>query len=116
MAWVHDSGYGPAYAHAGRTVAIRIDGAETASGAAELDPDVIGWRSACACGWRGMQIYPRRRAASTSALAPNGVDGAAIRTAAFGEWQCHLAREFPDLAVHDLARQLATVQERLERA
>lgn len=116
MAWVHDSGYEPAYAHVGYPVAIQIDGTETASSTGRTPLDVIGWRSGCDCGWRGMQFYSRREWPSTSALAPDGVDGWDTGTAAFGEWERHLNRALPELAVHDLARQLAEVEERLARA
>lgn len=116
MAWVHDSGYEPAYAHVGYPVAIQVDGTETASSTVRTQLDVIGWRSACDCGWRGMQFYSRREWPSTSALAPDGVDGWDTGTAAFGEWERHLHRTLPELDVHDLARQLAEVEERLARA
>lgn len=116
MAWVHDSGYEPAYAHVGYPVAIQIDGTETGSSMAPAQADVIGWRSACDCGWRGMQFYSRREWPSTSALAPDGVHGWDTGTAAFGEWERHLNRALPELVVHDLARHLAEVEERLARA
>lgn len=75
MAWVHDSGYGPAYDHEGYPVAIQVDGSETPSSSAPTRLEVIGWRSGCECGWRGMQFYSRREWPSTSAAAPDGVDG-----------------------------------------
>lgn len=75
MSWVHDSGYEPAYAHVGHPVAVQIDGSETASSSAATPLEVIGWRSACECGWRGTQFYPRSEWPSATALAPDAVDG-----------------------------------------
>lgn len=116
MSWAHDSGYEPAYAHVGYPVAIQIDGSETASSNAPTPLEVIGWRSACECGWRGSQFYPRTEWPSTTALAPDAVDGWENGTATFSEWRRHLDRAVPDLAVHDLARQLADIEERLTRS
>ncbi|MFC4951082.1 hypothetical protein [Pseudonocardia sp. GCM10023141] len=116
MAWVHDSGYEPAYAHEGHPVPIQIDGTEAAASSAPTPLEVLGWRSACECGWRGMQFYPRSEWPSATALAPDGVDGWETGTATFAEWRHHVDRALPELAVHDLARQLADVEERLERA
>ncbi|GAA2536804.1 hypothetical protein [Pseudonocardia hydrocarbonoxydans] len=116
MSWVHDSGYEPAYAHVGHPVAVQIDGSETASSSAATPLEVIGWRSACECGWRGTRFYPRSEWPSATALAPDAVDGWEDRTATFAEWQRHLDRALPDLAVHDLARQLADIEEKLAHA
>jgi hypothetical protein len=116
MAWTHDSGYEPTYAHVGYPVAVQIDGSETASSSVATPLEVIGWRSACECGWRGMQFYSRREWPGTTALAPDGVDGWGTGTAAFAEWERHLDRALPGLAVHDLARQLADLEERFARA
>lgn len=111
MAWVHDSGYEPAYDHEGLPVGVKLDGSETASSSASTPLDVVGWRSACDCGWRGMEFYPR-----FSAVAPNGVDGWETGTVAFAEWDCHLRRALPELAVHDLVQDLVDVHERLMNA
>jgi len=116
MAWVHDSGYGPAYDHEGSPVAIQVDGPESPSSSAPTRLEVIGWRSACDCRWRGMQFYPRSEWPSTTAAAPDGVDGWETGTGAFAEWERHLDRVLPDLAVHDLAKQLVDVEDRLARA
>lgn len=62
-----------------------------------------------------MQFYSRREWPSTSAPAPDGVDGWDTGTAAFGEWERHLNRALLELAVHDLAQQLAELEERLQR-
>ncbi|MHA6783948.1 hypothetical protein ACVGOW_23585 [Pseudonocardia saturnea] len=116
MAWVHDTGYALAYEHTGYPVSILLDGTETASSSARTAAEAIGWRSACDCGWRGMQFYPRSEWPSASGIASDDVDGWESGTATFAEWQCHLARALPELAVHDLARQLAEIEERLQAA
>lgn len=116
MAWVHDTGYGPAYDHTGYPVSVLLDGTETAISSTRTASELIGWHSACECGWRGMQFYPRSEWPSTTGSAPDGVDGWETGTAAFAEWERHLDRVLPELAVHDLARQLADVEERLQVA
>jgi hypothetical protein len=115
MAWVHDTGYLPAYDHTGYPVSVLLDGTETASSSARTASEVIGWRSACECGWRGMQFYPRSEWPSSTGIAPDGVDGWETGSA-FAEWDRHLDRVLPELAVHDLAQQLADVEERLQAA
>lgn len=114
MAWVHDTGYAPAYDHTGYPVSVLLDGIETASSSTRTAAEAIGWRSACDCGWRGMQFYPRSEWPSASGIAPDDVDGWETGTATFAEWQRHLARALPELAVHDLASQLADIEERLQ--
>jgi len=116
MGWTHDSGYPPAYDHSGYPVAVGLDGTETASSSTRTASEVIGWRSACECGWGGMEFYPRREWPSATGLAPDAVDGWETGTATFAEWQRHLDRVLPELAVHDLARQLVDVEERLRDA
>jgi hypothetical protein len=59
MAWVHDTGYGPADTHAGYPVSVLADGSETGTVSVRVAAQVIGWRAACDCGWRGPQFYPR---------------------------------------------------------
>ena len=59
MAWVHDTGYGPTYTHAGFPVSVLVDGSETGTVPVRVAAQVIGWRAACDCGWRGPQFYPR---------------------------------------------------------
>jgi hypothetical protein len=114
MGWTHDTGYGPADDHPGYPVSVLLDGTETASSPAGTASEVIGWRSGCGCGWRGMGFYPRSEWPSATARAPDSVDG--VGTAACAEWQDHLARALPELAVHDLARQLADTEHRLRAA
>lgn len=63
-----------------------------------------------------MQFYPRSEWPSRTGSAPDGVDGWETGTAAFAEWERHLDRVLPELAVHDLARHLADVEERLHTA
>lgn len=113
MAWVHDTGYAPACDHTGYPVSVLLDGTEIGSSSARTASEIIGWRAACECGWRGMQFYPRSEWPSASGIAPDGVDGWETDTAAFSEWQFHVARVLPELAVHDLAQQLADIDERL---
>lgn len=116
MAWTHDTGYPPVCDHLDYPVAVLLDGTETGSSSARAAAEVIGWRSACECGWRGMEFYSRRDWPSRSGLAPDAVDGWDTGTATFAEWQRHLDRVLPELAVHDLARQLVDVEERLRIA
>ncbi|MDN5748617.1 MAG: hypothetical protein L0H64_08930 [Pseudonocardia sp.] len=63
-----------------------------------------------------MLFYPRSEWLSASGIAPDDVDGWETGTATFAEWQRHLARALPELAVHDLARKLADIEERLQAA
>ena len=116
MSWVHDSGYQPAYAHIGYPVAVQVDGSETASSSAASSLEVIGWRSACDCGWRGTRFYSRGEWPSVTAAAPDAVDGWEDGTATFVEWRSHLDRVLPELAVHDIAQQLVEVEDRLALA
>lgn len=99
MAWVHDTGYAPAYDHTGYPVSVLLDGTETASSSARTASEVIGWRSGCECGWRAMQFYPRSGWPSSTGSAPDGVDGWETGTAAFAGWDRHLERVLPELAV-----------------
>ncbi|MGH3613631.1 MAG: tetratricopeptide repeat protein [Pseudonocardia sp.] len=57
-----------------------------------------------------MQFYPRSEWPSPTGIAPDGVDGWETGTAAFAEWERHLARIVPELAVHDLVSQLAELE------
>jgi hypothetical protein len=70
-------------------------------------------RPSSRCVHRGMEFYTRRDGPSRTGVAPDSVDGWETGTAAFAEWERHLDRVLPELAVHDLARQLADVQQRL---
>lgn len=116
MAWTHDTGYRPAYDHTGYPVAIQDDGTEALSTSGPTRPDVIGWRAACDCGWRGMTFFPRREHPGATALAPDAVDGSDTGTAAYAEWDRHLHRVLPELAVHDRAQELRVAEQRLNRA
>lgn len=108
MTWVHDTGYGPAYDHCGCAVSIMLDGTESGVSPACGMAEVIGWRAACGCGWRGMQFHPSIEAAD--------VHGGGDRPAVAAEWTAHLHRALPELAVHDLARLLDSTQARLRSA
>lgn len=116
MGWIHDSGYRPAYAHEGYPASVLLDGTDTGSSSRQIEPSVIGWRAACECGWRGVQFYPRAEWPSPTGMAPAGVEGWESGTATFSEWQRHLDRALPELAVHDLARTLAVTETRLRDA
>ena len=113
MAWVYDSGYGPVYDHTGYPVTVQLDGSEIGSQSDVSTADVIGWRSACECGWRGAQFYSRSEWPGSSSIAPEGVDGWETGTAAFADWARHIVRVLPLLAVHDLAQALADTEARL---
>jgi hypothetical protein len=63
-----------------------------------------------------MQFYARREWPSPTCAAPEGVDGWETGTAAFAEWESHLDRVLPELGVHDLALQLADIEEQLRDA
>lgn len=116
MAWTHDTGYRPAYEHTGYPVAVQDDGTEVPSSSAPTRLEIIGWRSACDCGWRGMDFYPRSQHPSPTALAPDSVDGWETGTAAYAEWDRHLHRVLPELDVHDRAQQLRVAERRLDHA
>lgn len=114
--WIHDTGYVPAYEHGGYVPAVLSDGTETVTVSARFAAEVIGWHAACDCGWRGMQFYPRSQWPSPTGRTPERVDGRTTGTGAFSEWEQHLRRALPELAVHDLARQLAAAEERMRDA
>jgi len=114
MVWVHDTGYGPAYGHTGFPVAVQIDGAEASGNSAPARLEVIGWRSACDCGWRGMDFHPRDKSSSPAVLVLDAAAGWGI--AARAEWDRHLHRALPELAVHDRARELRAAERRLDAA
>ncbi|MCW2722078.1 hypothetical protein [Pseudonocardia sp.] len=116
MGWIHDSGYRPAYAHEGYPASVLLDGTDTGSSSRQIEPSVVGWRAACECGWRGGQFYPRAEWPSSTGMAPEGVEGWQSGTGTFSEWQRHLDRALPELAVHDLARTLAVTEMRLREA
>jgi hypothetical protein len=110
MGWIHDSGYRPAYAHEGYPAMVLLDGTETSTWTRRLESSVIGWRSACTCGWSGAQFYPRAEWPSHTGLVPVGVEGWESGGATFGEWERHLTRVLPELAVHDLSRAIASME------
>ncbi len=116
MTWTHDTGYRPAYDHTGYPVAVQDDGTEAPSSSDPTRREIIGWRSACDCGWRGMDFYPRSQHPSHTALAPDTVDGWETGTAAYAEWDRHLHRVLPDLDVHDRAQELRVAEQRLDHA
>lgn len=62
-----------------------------------------------------MDFYPRSQHPSTTALAPDGVNGVA-GSGTQAEWDRHLHRVLPELAVHDRARELRAAEQRLDRA
>lgn len=113
MTWTHDTGYRPAYDHTGYPVAVQDDGTEAPSSSAPTRREIIGWRSACGCGWRGMDFYFRSQHSGASPLAPDAVDGGETDTAAYAEWNRHLHRVLPELDVHDRAQELRAAEQRL---
>lgn len=104
MGWIHDTGYAPAYRHEGYPASVRADGSDVGGSSAEIGPSIIGWRSACDCGWRGQHLYPRAEWPSPTGSPPDAVDGWETGTATFAEWTLHLHTVLPELAVHDLVQ------------
>jgi hypothetical protein len=89
VSWVHDTGYGLALDH---------DGTDPSTPPDQIGRRVIGWRSACHCGWHGTQFSLRSEWPNTGdALAPEEVEE---RLKA--EWERHLCVGLPVLAIHDL--------------
>ena len=99
MGCIHDTGYSPAYEHEGYTASVLICGADATDTSSQIEPNVIGWRAACECGWRGMQFYPRAEWPSATGGPPDQVDGWTNGDGADGEWEAHLRRALPELAV-----------------
>ncbi len=116
MAWVHDTGYPPAYEHSGYPATVLLDGTETPVVSSRIATSVVGWRAACDCGWRGAQFYPRSEFPSPTGLAPALVDGFDTLTGTYAEWDRHLAGAIPELEIHDRARQLRVVEAHLHQA
>jgi hypothetical protein len=56
VSWIHDTGYGPALDHEGGVADVVEDGTDPSTPPDQIGPRVIGWRSACQCGWRGTQF------------------------------------------------------------
>jgi hypothetical protein len=116
MGWIHDTGYSPAYDHEGYTASILMDSTDTGASSSLIEPNVIGWRAACECGWRGIQFYPRAEWPSPTGGPPEQVDGWTSGEGAYADWDAHLRRVLPDLAVHDLAQLLRPIAHRLDAA
>jgi hypothetical protein len=116
MAWIHDTGYAPAHVHAGYPVSVLVDGSETGTVSAQIAAEVIGWRAACDCGWRGPQFYPRAEWPSRDGHAPTQVEGWETGSGLYADWDRHLNRALPELAIYDAACALADAQTRLDNA
>lgn len=102
MSWVHDTGYGPALDHEGG-VAVVEDGTDPSTPPDQIGRRVIGWRSACHCGWHGTQFSLRSEWLNTGhALAPEEVEE---RLKA--EWERHLCVGLPVLAYSRVPTQSA---------
>jgi hypothetical protein len=113
MSWVHETGYAPALDHEGGAADVLEKGTDPSTPPDQLGPRVIGWRSACQCGWRGTQFYLRSEWPSTDdyALAPEEVEARCM-----AEWERHLRVAMPVLAIHDLVQQIAQAQDNLVEA
>lgn len=96
MAWVHDTGYEPAYAHTGMTAPVLdpppAPGQSPTEAARARASDIIGWRTTCTCGWAGT-TYP---SPAHDAETLDDLGGPAER-----EWSAHLHHVLPGLAAHD---------------
>lgn len=122
MAWTHDTGYGPAYDHQGYGEPSFDPGSAVVRDENDLtgvtrthDTRVVGWHTACSCGWRSRVIhsranYPVRDA--TAYLAPDALDEGPIQA----EWRAHLNEVLPELAVHDALQKEATGRGPVEQA
>jgi len=98
VSWVHDTAYGPALDHEGGVADVVEDGTDPSTPSDQIGPRVIGWRSACHCGWHGTQFSPRSEWPKTGhALAPEEVEERLK-----SEWERHLCVALPVLAIHDL--------------
>ena len=112
MSWMHDTGYGPALDHEGGVEDVLEDGTDPSTPPDQIGPRVIGWRSACQCGWQGTQFYLRSEWPGTEyGLAPEEVEQHCM-----AEWERHLRVALPLLAIHDLSQQIAHVQAELADA
>jgi hypothetical protein len=112
MSWVHDTGYGPSLDHAGGVVHVLEGDTDASTPPDQLGPRVIGWRSACQCGWQGAQFYLRSEwPTSEYASAPEEVEERCK-----AEWERHLRSALPVLAIHDLAQQVTQAEENLVEA
>jgi hypothetical protein len=112
MSWIHDTGYGPSLDHTGGVVHVLEGDTDASTPPDQLGPRVIGWRSACQCGWRGAQFYLRSEwLTSEYALAPEEVEERCK-----AEWERHLRAALPVLAIHDLAQQITQAEENLVEA
>jgi hypothetical protein len=112
VSWVHDTGYGPALDHEGGVADVVEDGTDPSTPPDQIGPRVIGWRSACQCGWRGTRFSLRSEWPSTDhALASEEVEEHLK-----AEWERHLRVALPVLAIHDLTRRIAQAQDDLVQA
>jgi len=75
MAWMHASGHPLASEHVGYVASVLADGTDTAIVSVRIEAQVIGWRSACGCGWRGEQLYFRAEWPSLTGRAPTEIEG-----------------------------------------
>ena len=113
MSWIHDTGYGPALDHEGGVADVLEAGTDPSTPPDQIGPRVIGWRSACQCGWRGTQFYLRPEWPTTDqfARAPEEVDARCM-----ADWERHLRVVMPVLAIHDLTQQIAQAHDDLDQA
>lgn len=113
MSWIHESGYGPALDHEGGVADVLEAGTDPSTPPDQIGPRVIGWRSACQCGWQGAEFYPRSEWPTTDeyARSPEEVDARCMV-----DWERHLRVVMPVLAIHDLTRQIAQAQDDLHDA
>lgn len=113
MSWIHDTGYGPAMDHEGGVADVLENGTDPSTPPDQIRPRVIGWCSACECGWRGTEFYLRSEWPSPDeyARAPEEVEARCL-----SEWDRHLCVAMPVLAIHDLTEQITHAQDDLAHA
>jgi hypothetical protein len=101
VGWIHDTGYGPAYEHEGFSASVLTSGALTNDPAGFSADEVVGWKSACECGWRSSLTYWRQDFPSHASDPPDSVGGAG-RGGAWKEWRSHVFTTVPELVLADV--------------
>lgn len=103
------------YDHEGFIGSLLDDGSVVGSWTAELDPHIVGFRSACDCGWHGATTLPRTDWDQPAHLgAANLGESSELEL----EWVDHtdpllaeLAREHGVVSIEEASRALAPVQQ-----
>jgi hypothetical protein len=107
MGWLLDDG-----AHEGWPAAVLVDGREISGGGRDDALTAIGWRAACACGWRSPQLHSRAEHPSPDGYPPTDE----LEDSMGDEWEAHVRPLRSLSAVADAERDRARAARVLDEA